>query len=85
MQDNSNPSHYKKNSFEVIDVICSITMELNNLPSIQNKGFIGFCLGNAIKYLLRCCMKGDFIGDIKKAIWYLNKILEIVDHKYDRD
>ena len=35
-----------------------------------------FCLGNAMKYLFRCCDKGKN-EDIKKAQWYLNKFLQL--------
>ena len=35
-----------------------------------------FCICNAIKYLYRCYSKGRNI-DVKKAIWYQNKFLEM--------
>lgn len=54
-----NPKHYEKAqatlSFQPID-IC------RELP---------FSLGNAIKYILRASYKGNFVGDINKAIDYL--------------
>jgi hypothetical protein len=58
-QDNINqPSHYKQyKGFEVIQ----ITEQLN------------FCLGNAVKYILRADHKGNPIEDFKKAIWYLER------------
>jgi len=37
--------------------------------------FIGFMLGNCIKYLARCNDKGG-IEDLKKARHYLNKLIE---------
>jgi len=33
---------------------------------------MNFCLGNAIKYILRCDLKGKPIEDLEKAIFYLN-------------
>lgn len=37
-----------------------------------------FCLLNAYKYLWRCMMKHETpTDDIKKAVWYLNKWLEL--------
>ncbi len=33
----------------------------------------GFCLGNVIKYVWRADLKGDALGDLKKARWYLNR------------
>ena len=34
---------------------------------------LGFCLGNAVKYIARAGKKGDRINDLKKAIWYLQR------------
>lgn len=31
-----------------------------------------FNLGNAIKYLWRCDLKGNAIEDLQKAIWYID-------------
>jgi hypothetical protein len=36
----------------------------------------GFCLCNAFKYIYRCRNKNG-IEDIKKADWYLKKLIEI--------
>lgn len=33
---------------------------------------MGFNLGNVVKYVLRCDLKGAEIEDLKKAAWYLN-------------
>lgn len=55
------PEHYggRDNPFEAIKVI-----EAWNL---------GFCLGNAIKYILRAGRKSDRVEDLKKARWYLDR------------
>jgi hypothetical protein len=37
---------------------------------------LGFCLGNAIKYLWRCGQKGDPVEDLKKAKWYFQRVLK---------
>ena len=55
----NHPEHYKGNKFEVIEII-----EDYNL---------GFNLGNAVKYILRCEKKGKKTEDLNKAIWYLNR------------
>ena len=34
---------------------------------------LGFCLGNAIKYIARAGKKADLIEDLKKARWYLDR------------
>lgn len=53
------PPHYKGNKFECIDII-------------EDFG-LGFCLGNAVKYILRAGKKGDRLEDLRKAIWYLER------------
>ena len=61
--DNVNhPMHYQGKGLESIEVIEAF--ELN------------FCLGNAIKYILRAGKKGDKGEDLKKAIWYINREIE---------
>jgi hypothetical protein len=37
---------------------------------------LGFCLGNAVKYLLRAGKKGDAVEDLKKAAWYIQREIE---------
>lgn len=34
---------------------------------------LGFCLGNAVKYLSRAGRKGDAVEDLKKARWYIDR------------
>lgn len=61
------PSHYADSKIEVIDYI-------------EDKQ-LGFCLGNAIKYISRAGKKKDNgmdliekeIEDLQKAIWYINR------------
>jgi hypothetical protein len=37
---------------------------------------VGFCLGNAIKYIARAGKKGDLVEDLKKARWYLDREIQ---------
>ena len=55
----NHPSHYKgkDNPYEAIKVI--------------DAWELGFCLGNAVKYIARAGHKIDRIEDLKKAIWYI--------------
>ena len=55
----NHPTHYQGNRFEVIDIIEDF--DLN------------FCLGNAIKYILRAGKKDDFNADLRKAMWYIER------------
>lgn len=34
---------------------------------------MGFCLGNAIKYIWRADEKGSDIEDLRKAAWYIER------------
>lgn len=71
-EDNINhPSHYETGRFECIDVM----IETQGAEAVK-----AFCVCNAFKYLYRHSYKnGD--EDIKKAIWYLNKYLELSETK----
>lgn len=56
----NHPDHYNSGNYEVIDVII-------------DQGFgEGFCLGNALKYIMRCNHKDRYIEDLEKARWYLD-------------
>lgn len=60
----NHPSHYNAGDIEVIDVIEDAGMGEH------------FCLGNAIKYILRAPHKGTKFEDMKKARWYLDRVIE---------
>lgn len=68
MKDNINPSHYKNGKVEAIDAIESAT--------VNKKGIEAVCVANVIKYLWRYEDKNG-IEDIKKAQWYINKLILI--------
>lgn len=34
---------------------------------------LGFCLGNAVKYICRAERKGRLLEDLRKARWYLDR------------
>ena len=66
MSDNVNhPSHYA-GKVECIDVLKDI---------MTKEQFVGFCKGNIIKYLWRSERKNG-TEDLKKAQWYMNKLVE---------
>lgn len=72
MKDNINPSHYKQGKIECIDAIESAT--------INKKGLEAVCTANVIKYIWRCEEKGG-IEDLKKAKWYLEKMISSMEQK----
>ena len=59
------PSHYNQGKHEAIDVIEDWNLD--------------FHCGNALKYIARHKLKDNPKQDIEKAIWYLQRYLEILD------
>lgn len=68
MSDNINhPAHYTQGGIECIDAIEAAVGELSGIEAV--------CTGNAIKYLWRWRKKNG-IEDLKKARWYINRLIE---------
>jgi hypothetical protein len=63
MSNVNNPKHYQADdpAYETINVI--------------EAWGLGFCLGNAVKYIARAGKKNDAAEDLRKAIWYLEREL----------
>ena len=63
----NHPDHYNSGRFETIDII-------------ESAGYVeGFCMGNAIKYLMRAKHKENYLEDLKKARWYLDYWIKVVE------
>lgn len=52
------------------------TAHPSGVECIQITEHMGFCLGNAIKYIWRADLKGDAIEDLEKAAWYIRREIE---------
>jgi hypothetical protein len=65
----NHPNHYKSGGLEVIDIIET------KLSPDQIKGYY---LGNIMKYIFRHEYK-DGITDLKKARWYLDRLIQNVE------
>jgi hypothetical protein len=52
------------------------TSHPSGVECIEITKHMGFCLGNAIKYIWRADLKHDAIEDLKKAVWYINCEIE---------
>jgi hypothetical protein len=71
-RDNVNhPSHYETGKVECIDAM----LETQGKEAVQS-----FCVCNAFKYLWRHRNKNQ-LEDVKKAIWYLNKFVELEENR----
>ena len=64
----NHPPHYNHKGIECIDAIQAAT----------DTGFEYYLQGNIMKYLWRYRYK-DGSQDLKQALWYLNKLIEIRD------
>ena len=61
----NSPPHYKQGGIECITAIeAALTAE----------ELRGYCKGNALKYIWRSNHKDDRDQDIRKAVWYLNRL-----------
>ena len=60
----NHPPHYggADDTYEAIEVIEAWSL--------------GFHLGNAVKYIARAGKKGDALEDLKKARWYLDRLIQ---------
>ena len=70
--DNVNsPAHYLKGKKETIDVI---------KDCMTDDEYHGYLKGNVLKYVSRYKFKGEPLEDLKKAQWYLNRLVKEVKH-----
>lgn len=60
----NHPAHYggADNPYEAIKIIEAYDMN--------------FCLGNAIKYIIRADHKGSALEDLQKARWYIDREIQ---------
>jgi len=63
----NNPPHYNFSSIETIDII------KNSMDDIM---FHGYLVGNVLKYVVRHKYKGEELNDLKKARWYLTRLID---------
>lgn len=52
------------------------TLHPSGVECIQITEHMGFCLGNAMKYIWRADLKNDAVEDLKKAAWYIQREIE---------
>lgn len=68
----NHPSHYTSGGVECIDAITSALSSYED--SVDS-----WLVGQVIKYLWRAPLKGKYEEDIKKAQFYLNRLVEKID------
>ncbi len=65
------PSHYLHGKKETIDVICDC---------MTGDEFHGYLKGNILKYVARYKFKGEPLEDLRKAQWYLDRLVKEVSN-----
>ena len=68
----NHPSHYNQYRIEVIDIIEDATKDINGIEAV--------CIANVLKYVLRYKYKNG-IEDLKKARFYLDKVIDNLANK----
>lgn len=66
----NSPPHYLEGGIECIDYIRA---------KMTKDECIGYLKGCIFKYLSRANFKGNHVQDCKKAQWYMNKLVEVLD------
>lgn len=67
----NSPDHYTKGGLEVIDILEA---------KFFDEELEGYLKGNVIKYIFRYKLKNG-VEDLKKARWYLNRLINFYDEK----
>ena len=65
----ASPSHYNTGKVE-----CIVAIQ----ESMSEREFKGYLKGNSMKYLWRYDYKGKAEEDLKKARWYLDKLISVL-------
>ena len=66
----NSPAHYNTGKIEVIEAIDDWSLD--------------FYEGNIVKYVSRSKFKGKRIEDLKKAQWYLNRLINKLDNSLSK-
>jgi hypothetical protein len=70
--DVNSPVHYTNGSQEAI---VTIEEAIEEAPSMK----AGFLHGQVLKYLLRVWLKDNPLQDLKKAQWYLTRLIDLLE------
>lgn len=70
----NHPAHYCNRSMEAIDII-EMIIEIERNPKVA------YNMSNVLKYLLRFRDKGNATKDLRKAEWYLNRMIQHIEEE----
>ena len=65
----NHPRHYTTGEIEVIDAIEDWKLDYHD--------------GNVVKYVARAKYKGDYLENLKKAQWYLNRKIQKEEERHN--
>ena len=68
----NSPEHYQGNNIECIDAIKAM---------VGHFGFITYLQCSVMKYLWRFPAKGNLAQDLKKAEWFLQRLIKEIETK----
>jgi len=75
--DVNSPAHYAdQGAVECIDAMESM---------LSREEFIGYLRGNSFKYRWRCRGKGNAVKDLRKAQWYENRLMALLEKEETLD
>ena len=66
----SHPAHYTQGGIECIDAMRA---------ALTHAEFVGYLRANTIKYIWRYDRKGAPVQDLRKASWYLDRLIGEVE------
>lgn len=66
----NHPDHYNQGGIECIDAM---------VAAFGKAKVFDFCHLNAMKYLWRAGRKGSIVEDMRKAQWYLDKAISLIE------
>jgi hypothetical protein len=69
----NHPDHYTHGGIEVIDFLVAKGLDRD------------YFLGNVVKYIARAPHKGKELEDLKKAAWYLNYRIKMLEGDFDEE
>lgn len=69
----AHPDHYTRGRIECIDAIEAATVDKTGIEAV--------CTANILKYVWRYTAKGRPIQDLRKAQWYLDRLIAAVDER----
>ena len=72
----NHPPHYKQTKYETIDVLEDITQHYS--------GPRAYSVACVVKYLYRAPHKGNYLQDLKKAQWYMNRLVSLAENESSR-